>query len=96
MDVEGSIRTTADNADNDITRDKTPGWAKGLKLVGVYYEGYTDNLQQLLNKHSSSTITTYGVRRSHSCKHSAGRPSLKAYESGDNKENDVEIQVRLL
>ena len=63
---------------------ETPEWANGLELRGVYYEGYTDNLEQLLNKHSSSTITTYGVRRSHSCNHLV---------QSDNKENE-EMQVR--
>jgi len=75
-----------------IDGDKTPE----LKLRSVYYEGYTDNLQRLLNQHSSCTITTYmyGIRRSHSCSF-AEQSSLKSHQDGDNKENDVEVQVRV-
>ena len=40
-----------------VKSDKTLQWATGLELCGLYYEGYTDNLQELLNKHSSATIT---------------------------------------
>ena len=40
-------------------------WTEGLNPCGVYYEGYTDDLQQMLTKHSSATVSTYGVRRSH-------------------------------
>lgn len=40
-------------------------WTDGLNLCGLYYEGYTDDLQQMLTKHSSATVSTYGVRRSH-------------------------------
>ena len=40
-------------------------WMEGLSPCGLYYEGYTDDLQQMLTKHSSATVTTYGVRRSH-------------------------------
>ena len=82
------------NSSRTVDGDKTPGWASGLKLRGVYYEGYTDNLQRLLNQHSSCTITTYGVRRSRSCSF-AEQSSLKAHQDGDDKENDVGVQVRV-
>ena len=71
--------------------DETPDWAIGLKPCGLYYEGYTDNLQELLNKHNSSTITTYSVRRSHSCNKQSSRKAL-VESSVDNKENK-QIQV---
>ena len=45
----------------------TMEWKEGLSPCGVYYEGYTDNLEQTLTKHSAATVTTYGVRRSHTC-----------------------------
>ena len=28
------------NSSRTVDGDKTPGWASGLKLRGVYYEGY--------------------------------------------------------
>ena len=41
-------------------------WTDGLNPCGLYYEGYTgDLLQQMLTKHSSASVSTYGVRRSH-------------------------------
>ena len=42
-------------------------WTEGLNPCGLYYEGYTDDLQQMLTKHSSATVFTmsYGVRQSH-------------------------------
>ena len=42
-----------------------PNWAEGLHPRGNFYEGYVDNLQHTLDRHRSSTVTTYGVRRSH-------------------------------
>ena len=39
-------------------------WMEGLTHCGLYYEGYTD-VQQMLTIHSTTTVTTYGVRRSH-------------------------------
>ena len=35
-------------------------WTDGLNPCGLYYEGYTDDLQQMLTKHSSATVSTYG------------------------------------
>ena len=40
-----------------------PEWTTGLERRGFFYEGYTDNLQETLNKHSAATVTTYGIRR---------------------------------
>ena len=40
-------------------------WTTGLQRCGYYYEGFTDNLQETLNKHSAATVTTYGICRSH-------------------------------
>ena len=33
----------------------------GLSPCGIYYEGYTNDLQQKLTKLSSATVSTYGV-----------------------------------
>ena len=40
-------------------------WTEGLNPCGLYYEGYTDDLQLMLTKHSTATVSMYGVRRSH-------------------------------
>ena len=44
-----------------------PAWARqySLKLRGTYYEGFVEDLESLLTKFKSETITTlYGIRRS--------------------------------
>ena len=55
-----------------------PNQAAGLTCCGVYYEGYVDNLSEILNKHAAATMTTYSVRRSHIANH-----------SNEDKENEV-------
>ena len=39
-------------------------WTEGLSRVGVYYEGFVKNVDDVLAKHSTETVTTYGTRRS--------------------------------
>jgi predicted GIY-YIG superfamily endonuclease len=58
-------------------------WTEGLNPCGLYYEGYTDDLQQMLTKHSSATVSTYGVRRSHT----------NHVTKDDNKENLTDTSV---
>ena len=39
-------------------------WTHGLKRVGLYYSGFVDNLEDVLEMHRRSTLTTYGTRTS--------------------------------
>ena len=39
-------------------------WSKGLQSNGTYYEGWVDNLDELLSSHAKATVTCYGTRRS--------------------------------
>ena len=39
-------------------------WREGLSKVGEYYEGFVKNVDDVLVKHSTETVTTYGIRRS--------------------------------
>ena len=55
-----------------------PEWAAGLTRRGLYYEGYVDNLSEILNKHAAATVTTYGVRKSRIASH-----------TNEDKENEV-------
>ena len=55
-----------------------PEWAAGLTRRGLYYEGYVDNLSEVLNKHVAATVTTDGVRRSRIVSH-----------TNEDKENEV-------
>ena len=45
-------------------------------VVCIMTEGYTDNLEELLIKHSSSTVTIYGVHRSYSCNKQSSKVPL--------------------
>ena len=46
--------------------DKPPSWVDQhrLKKVGLYYEGYVDDIDLLQQQHQAYTVSTYGIRRS--------------------------------
>ena len=50
----------------------SPSWVGGLSRVGEYYEGFVKNVDDLLAKHSTETVTTYGIRRSRKIGNTAG------------------------
>ena len=52
-------------------------WFKGLMKVELYYEGFVDNLEEVLEGHKRCTMTSYGTRN-----------SKKSNKLGNNKEND--------
>ena len=54
-------------------------WFKGLTKVGLYYEGFVDNLEEVLEDHRRCTMTSYGTRNS--------KKSNELQIEG-NKEND--------
>ena len=60
----------------------TPGSAPG---VGEYYKGFVKakNVDDLLAKHSTQTVTTYGTRRSRRI----GIPSVCSNSEAEEKEN---------
>ena len=39
-------------------------WAKGLKKSGLYYDGFVDDIEAVLEQHRKETITFYGTRNS--------------------------------
>ena len=51
-------------------------WTKGLHRRGEYYEGWVENVDELLSAHSAATVTCYGTRRS------------SGTQSAENKENE--------
>ena len=59
------------------------GWTVGLCRRGVYYEGYTESLAELLTAHSVATVSTYGVRRSY-------RPGSAAPSPNDKESSDLD------
>ena len=60
-------------------------WVGGLSRVGEYYEGFVKNVDDLLAKHSTETVTTYGIRR-----------SRKIGNTASNKENHDSLVGTLL
>lgn len=70
---------------------QTPQWAEGLQQVGMYYEGYVDDLDSILDKHKIATLTTYGTRSSH--KKRDIKKEKKDVDSAENKENANPIKV---
>lgn len=41
-----------------------PAWAAKLSPRGVYFEGFVEDADCLLEQYKAETVTTYGVRRS--------------------------------
>jgi len=43
-----------------------PNWAadNNLRANGLYYEGFVDHLESVLDYHKVVTVTTYGTRKS--------------------------------
>lgn len=50
-------------------------WTKNLKKSGLYYEGWVDDAEQVLDMHKRVTVTSYGTRRSST---NSGTPSTAA------------------
>ena len=49
-----------------MAMDTPPTWVEEhrLKKVGVYYEGYVDDIDLVRQQHQAYTVSTFGVRRS--------------------------------
>lgn len=41
-----------------------PAWAEGLSPRGLYFEGFVDDADALLEQHKADTVTTSETRRS--------------------------------
>ena len=39
-------------------------WSKGLQHRGVFFEGWVEDLDQVLESHRKATVTSYGTHRS--------------------------------
>ena len=39
-------------------------WNAQLIKKGVYYEGWVDDVEQVIEDHKKATVTSYGTRRS--------------------------------
>ena len=54
VSVDSSSATTTDDHD-DIA------WAKGLKRSGLYFDGFVDDIESVLEKHRRDIVTFYGI-----------------------------------
>ena len=63
-------------------------WTEGLNPYVLYYEGYTDDLQLMLTKHSTATVSTYGVRQSHT-NHAAKSIDKESLEPSTSQNSKV-------
>lgn len=68
-----------------------PAWAEGLSPKGVYFEGFVDDADSLLEQYKAETVTTYGVRRSRG----KNSKTLEQDCSEEDKENAGKVCVRL-
>ena len=76
-----------------MPRHSIMDWSKGLQSNGTYYEGWVDNLDELLSSHAKATVTCYGTRRS--SKSSGNTASVdKENISTDNIQNKVTVQMQ--
>ena len=41
-----------------------PTWAEGLKKSGLYYDGFVDDIESVLEQHRKDTVTFYSTRNS--------------------------------
>ena len=60
-------------------------WNNNLKRHGNYYSGFVTELEEVLESHRMSTITTWGARTSVTC----------GKRKGSDKENDVDFQSQV-
>ena len=63
-------------------------WSEGLAKVGLYYEGYVDDLEEILESHRLCTQTSYGTRHSKKSTCEAGNSNK------ENEDNSTETKVK--
>ena len=62
-------------------------WTEGLSPRGLYFEGFVDDADALLEQHKADTVTTYGTRRSRGKSSKKLQQELATDCSEDDKEN---------
>ena len=48
----------------DSASSTYPTWAEGLKKYGLYYDGFVDDIESVLEQHCKDTVTFYITRNS--------------------------------
>ena len=64
-------------------------WSTGLQSNGTYYEGWVDNLDEVLSSHAKATMTCYGTRRSSKSRFGNTSPIDK-----ENISTDIQQKVK--
>ena len=64
-------------------------WANGLKQVGLYYEGYIEDIDLIRQKHLAATVSLFGIRRSRS--NTNPTETQSAAKCDNDKENKESI-----
>ena len=64
-------------------------WSTGLQSNGTYYEGWVDNLDEVLSSHAKATVTCYGTRRSSKSRFGNTSPIDK-----ENISTDIQQKVK--
>ena len=65
-------------------------WSAELAKVGLYYEGFVDDLEEILESHRRCTQTSYGTR------HSKKSTCETVISDKENEDNSTETEVRKL
>ena len=60
-----------------------PTWTEGLKKSGLYYDGFVDDIESVLEQHRKDTVTFYGTRNS------SGAEADKENVNSSNDEVDI-------
>ena len=61
-------------------------WSKGLQRRGVFFEGWVEDLDQVLESYRKATVTSYGTRRS-------SKAAACSNKENDESQNDSKMKV---
>ena len=72
-----------------MAMDAPPQWVEEhrLKKVGLYYEGYVDDIDLVRQQHQAYSVSTFGIRRSWANNATTGVDNHSSQDQG--KENKV-------
>ena len=62
-------------------------WCKGLQCLGVFFDGWVEDVNHVLELHRKETVTCYGTRRSF-------KTSACSNKENESPQTDSEVKVR--
>ena len=69
------------------------GCARDLKQVGLYYEGFVEDIDLVKQEYLTPTMSSFGIRRSRSNVNPAETQSVEKCDDHNDKENKVSIYL---